>query len=145
MISKNSTKSARFSSRSLPVLFNSNRAPLRMAVLACGIPFLCYYVFAYWRLQQRGYVVSPQKIGLLVSTGLVSIFTWGFNTFGEAFFIMNFFHAWQYFALVWWSEKKNLTRVGARRAKTLGKTADLRDLSLDRLRLRHLGGNQRPR
>ena len=40
------------------------------------------------------------------------IYTWGFNSFGEAFFIMNFFHAWQYFGLVWWSERANLRRLG---------------------------------
>lgn len=45
---------------------------------------------------------------LLVSTGAVSMFTWGFNTFGEAFFIMNLFHAVQYFGIVWAFEKKNL-------------------------------------
>ena len=43
-----------------------------------------------------------------MSTAVVSIWTWGFNSFGQAFFIMNFFHAFQYFAIVWWSEKKNL-------------------------------------
>jgi hypothetical protein len=96
---------------SIPVLVDSNRTMLRWTILSVGIPFVFWYLFAYWRLSKRGYVVSWQKIGLLVSTGLVSIFTWGFNTFGEAFFIMNFFHAWQYFAIVWWSERKNLTRV----------------------------------
>ncbi len=35
-----------------------------------------------------------------MSTGLVSIYTWGFNTWGEAFFIMNVFHAVQYFGIV---------------------------------------------
>ncbi len=96
---------------SIPVLVESNRQYFTWTILGLGLPFLGYYVFAYWRLQQKGYRVSPQKVLLLVSTGLVSIYTWGFNTFGEAFFIMNFFHAWQYFALVWWSERKNLVSV----------------------------------
>ena len=47
-------------------------------------------------------------VALLVTLAAVSIACWGFNSFGEAFFIMNFFHAWQYFALVWWSERKNM-------------------------------------
>jgi hypothetical protein len=81
---------------------------LTYGILAFGIPFLAYYVFSYWKFHQRGYQVSFQKVALLASTGLCSIYTWGFNTFGEAFFIMNFFHALQYFGLVWWSEKKNM-------------------------------------
>ena len=48
---------------------------------------------------------------LLLATGFCSIYTWGFNSFGEAFFIMNFFHALQYWALVWWSEKKSMVSL----------------------------------
>ena len=93
---------------SIPAFVESNRRFLTWGVLIAGIPFLIFYVFSYWRYAQQGYAVSYQKVTLLVSTGVVSIYTWGFNTFGEAFFIMNFFHALQYFAIVWWSEKKNL-------------------------------------
>lgn len=95
---------------SVPAYVESNRRFLTWGVLGLGAPFFLYYVYSYWRFQQQGYNVSWQKVGLLVSTGLVSIYTWGFNSFGEAFFIMNFFHAWQYFAIVWWSEKKNMAR-----------------------------------
>ena len=55
----------------------------------------------YRGYQRQGYRVSMQKVWLLASTALCSIYTWGFDSFGQAFFIMNFFHAWQYFALVW--------------------------------------------
>lgn len=55
--------------------------------------------------------MSPHKVALYAITGLCSIFTWGFDSFGEAFFIMNLFHAVQYFALVWWTERANLTRL----------------------------------
>ena len=41
-------------------------------------------------------------------TGAVSLYAWGFNPFGHAFFVMNFFHAWQYFAIVWSTDKKNV-------------------------------------
>jgi hypothetical protein len=84
---------------------------LRAAIFVIGIPFLLYYIFAYYRYYKQGYKVSVQKVVLLAVTGFCSIFTWGFNTFGEAFFIMNFFHALQYFAIVWWSEKKNLNSL----------------------------------
>ena len=74
-----------------------------------GTPFVAGYVYRYWQYQRQGYHVSMQKVLLLASTALCSIYTWGFDTFGQAFFIMNFFHAWQYFALVWHIESKNMT------------------------------------
>jgi hypothetical protein len=105
----------------IPAFVESNRRYLTWGTLGLGIPFLIYYVYAYARLHQQGYAVSYQKVALLVTTGLVSIYTWGFNTFGEAFFIMNFFHAWQYFALVWWSEKKNLQQRAHLQNRAWGK------------------------
>jgi hypothetical protein len=106
---------------SIPATVESNRRYLTWAVTMIGVPFLMYYVFAYWRLHCQGYQVSFQKVALLVSTGLCSIFTWGFNTFGEAFFIMNFFHALQYFAIVWWTEKKNLVATLGLEKSRIGK------------------------
>lgn len=94
----------------IPARVQSVHGTLTWLVIGLGTPFLAYYVYAYGRLAQQGYRVSPQKVFLLASTGLCSIYTWGFNSFGEAFFIMNFFHAWQYFALLWWSEGPSLRR-----------------------------------
>ena len=79
--------------------------------MGCGVLFIAFYIFSYVRFQRQGYVVSFPKVVLLSTTGLCSILTWGFNTFGEAFFIMNFFHAIQYFGIVWWSEKKNMRKL----------------------------------
>ncbi len=76
-----------------------------------GLCFLAYYLFAYWRYARQGYRVSPQKVALLVCTAVCSIYAWGFNPFGMAFFIMNFFHALQYFALLWWAEHGNIARL----------------------------------
>ena len=84
---------------------------MRRVILAVGVPFLAYYLFSYWRAWQGGYRVSWQKVSLLAFTGFCSVYTWGFNSFGEAFFIMNFFHAFQYFGLVWWSEKTSMRRL----------------------------------
>jgi len=94
---------------SIPATVESNRRYLTWAVLAIGVPYLLFYVLANWCFHRQGYQISFPKVALLVSTGFCSIFTWGFNTFGEAFFIMNFFHALQYFGIVWWMEKKSLT------------------------------------
>lgn len=81
------------------------------AVLCLTIPFLVYFVWAYRRLHKQGYRISHQKVTLYALTAIVSVVAWGFNSFGQAFLIMNFFHAWQYFAIVWWSENENLSSV----------------------------------
>ena len=104
----------------IPAYVEFNDVLLRVLVIGAGVPFLCYYVYAYWKLSRQGYSVSVQKVALFTFTGICSLFAWGFNPFGMAFFIMNFFHAWQYFAIIWWSERKNIDRVfgleGKRRA-----------------------------
>ncbi len=96
--------------RQVPVYAEAHQAALARGLLIGGGLYLIVYVLGYLRLHRQGYRVAPQKVLLLVFTGLCSIYTWGFNSFGEAFFIMNFFHAWQYFGLVWWSERGNLRR-----------------------------------
>ena len=94
----------------VPVHAEAHQAALARGLLVVGALYLVVYLVGYALLARQGYRVSPQKIALLVFTGACSIYTWGFNSFGEAFFIMNFFHAWQYFGLVWWSERHNLRR-----------------------------------
>jgi hypothetical protein len=84
---------------------------LSRVLLVAGPVFLVFYVRAYWRLTRQGYRPSPQKIALLVTTAGVSIAAWGFLTAWKAAFVMNFFHGLQYFALVWWTEKRNMRRL----------------------------------
>ena len=95
----------------LPSYIFNHRSALTKIVLVIGIPFILYYLYAYWQLYKQGYVFSINKVILMATTAFVSIFCWGFNTFGEAYFVMNFFHAWQYFAIVWAFEKKNITQL----------------------------------
>ncbi len=97
----------------------------RLFILSAGVPFILYYIWSYWRYSQQGYKVSPQKVALLASTAAVSIYTWGFNSFGQAFFIMNFFHAFQYFGIVWWSEKKTMMNLFRLHDVSWGKWATL--------------------
>ncbi|AKT42764.1 hypothetical protein [Chondromyces crocatus] len=92
----------------IPAQMEARHRTITWTVIATGVAFLAYYVVASLRLRRRGHRTSPQKIFLLVSTGLCSLFAWGFNSFGQAFLIMNVFHAVQYLALVWWSEGKRL-------------------------------------
>jgi hypothetical protein len=84
------------------------RAWITWGVLAVGTMVVAYYVFAYVRLARAGHPVSRLKVFLLGATGLCSIYTWTFDSWGEAFFIMNLFHGVQYLALVWAIERKNI-------------------------------------
>jgi hypothetical protein len=81
---------------------------LQITVFAIGIPVVVGYLLYYRRLVAQGYFVSTQKVVLFTLTALCSICAWGFMAPAKAFFVMNFFHALQYFAIVWWSEKKNM-------------------------------------
>jgi hypothetical protein len=95
---------------------------IALAIVAAGTLFIAFYLAYYALLRRRGYRVPFLKVYLLASTGLCSIYSWGFNTWGEAFFIMNFFHAVQYLALVWAMERKtiiNRFRLGAHRRASL--------------------------
>ena len=93
---------------SVPAYVESHQSYFTWGLTVLGTPFVAFYLWAYWRHSRNGYRVSPQKVVLLASTALCSIYTWGLDSFGQAFFIMNFFHAWQYFALVWHIESKSM-------------------------------------
>ncbi|MDB4962733.1 MAG: hypothetical protein JWP01_2732 [Myxococcales bacterium] len=93
---------------SVPAHVEGIRGTLTWIVLAAGAAFLVAYVMVYWRLAQRGYKPPWLKIWLVASTGFVSIYTWGFNSWGQAFLIMNLFHGVQYLALVWAMEKQRI-------------------------------------
>src|SRR5262245_53272955 len=84
---------------------------LAIGVIVTGIPFVLYYLFRYYGMAREGYQVSPPKVMLLASTAICSVYTWTFDSFGQAFFIMNFFHALQYFALVWHTEQGSMVRL----------------------------------
>ena len=95
----------------VPVWMDGHQAWLAWILIAGGSVFLVAYLAAQVRFVRQGYEVSPQKVFLLVSTGFCSIYTWGFNSFGEAFFVMNLFHAVQYFGLVWGMERDSMVRL----------------------------------
>lgn len=105
----------------IPVWMDGNQAYFTWAMLGGGAGFLAYYVYAQFELQRAGHTVSWQKVFLYVTTGATSLYTWGFNSFGEAFFIMNLFHALQYFGIVWATENKNMQRMLRVEHKPVGK------------------------
>lgn len=84
---------------------------LSAVVLIAGTCFLIAYLVVAWQQARRGHPPPWQKVVLLVVTGACSIYTWGLNSWGEAFFIMNFFHAVQYLALVWAIEGGRASRL----------------------------------
>jgi hypothetical protein len=92
----------------IPAYAESYARYLTWAVLALGAIVITSYVVGYWRLSRQGYRISIPKVALFVSTAVCSVVSWGFNPFGVAFFVMNFFHALQYFALVWFTEKEHM-------------------------------------
>jgi hypothetical protein len=97
---------------SVPAAVEGHRRYLTFGVLAVGAVLIVVYVIVYWRLAKRGDWKPPWlKLWLVGSTGFVSIYTWGFNSWGQAFLIMNLFHAVQYLALVWAMEKKRICEV----------------------------------
>lgn len=80
--------------------------------------FLVAYVFTQIRMRRAGHRISSHKMFLYLTTGMCSVYAWGWNAFGEAFFIMNLFHAIQYFGLVWASEKRTVIgRFGLSRVR----------------------------
>lgn len=95
----------------IPVKMESNQVYFTWAILGIGALMLLHYVWASWREHRAGKHVPWQKVYLLTSTGFVSIYCWGFNPWGQAFLVMNAFHALQYFGIVWATEGNNMQRV----------------------------------
>lgn len=95
----------------IPAFMEGNQAIFARVIIGLGTAFVAYYLWAQWRMARQGRTICWQKVYLLASTGLVSVYTWGFNTWGEAFLIMNLFHALQYFGIVWASENRNMQRT----------------------------------
>ncbi|MCC6872925.1 MAG: hypothetical protein IT378_01350 [Sandaracinaceae bacterium] len=98
-----------------PAEVEGHRGTLAWVVLGAGTAFIAYYLFEVARRWRRGARPSLLKIFLVTTTGLTSLYTWGLDSWGEAFFIMNLFHAVQYLALVWATEQRSLlerTRLG---------------------------------
>lgn len=103
----------------VPAFLDGQRRALVIAILTLGLAYTIFYVVAYVRLARQGHRVSWPKVWLLASTGACSIIAWGWNPWGQAFLVMNVFHAVQYLALVYWTDGRKL--IGAR----LGKAAPL--------------------
>lgn len=82
-------------------------------VLGAGSAFLVFYLACWVRLASSGYRFSAPKIAPLGTTSAVSVCACWTMPAWKAFLVMNFYHALQYFAVLWFSEKSNLrTQLG---------------------------------
>ena len=106
----------------VPIEMERSQGTIALIVLVLGSALALAYLLVHVRAHRRGIRFSKLKVYLVASTGLCSIYTWGFNSWGEAFFIMNLFHAIQYLALVWVTERKNIQErlIGSPTAKLRG-------------------------
>lgn len=84
---------------------------LQTLVTATGAVFFVYYIHHYLQSRAEGYRFPAQKICLLISVGVTSVWAWVFLSPFLALFVVNFYHALQYFAIVWAMEKKNIRQV----------------------------------
>jgi hypothetical protein len=94
----------------VPITMQQNQNYLAIAILTLGSLLGLAYILFHIRAYRRGIRFSKLKVFLVSATGFCSIYTWGFNSWGEAFFIMNLFHAVQYLALVWAMERKEIEK-----------------------------------
>lgn len=99
-----------FFSQTMPAFVDTHHGWLVWWIIGFSVLFFAFYFYKQWEYSKKGYRVSPQKIALLVCTAVVHVWGWYFNPFGMGFFILNLFHAIQYFALVFWSERKTLLK-----------------------------------
>ncbi|HEY8123545.1 MAG TPA: hypothetical protein VII78_19650 [Myxococcota bacterium] len=87
---------------------SAHQPALRSAVLFGGSAFVIYYVFTYFELARRGHRISRQKVALLASTALVTIFAFGVLDWFLGYAITSLYHGLQYFGIVWWTERGHL-------------------------------------
>lgn len=94
----------------VPSRYEPFRTTVAHAIWAIGAAILIVYVVHQILRYRRGEPMSPKAAFLLASTGFVSLTSWGLNPFGEAFFVMNAFHAVQYLALIHATETPKIAR-----------------------------------
>ena len=108
MIFHTSPKSWALSAPSLAAQYSGIVATL---VVASSAVFLGLYTQHVRSGGGQGLPGSKNKWILYASTGLVSVFAWGFNSFGLGILIMTLFHGIQYLCLVWHSERESICEM----------------------------------
>ncbi|MBI2377303.1 MAG: hypothetical protein HYV07_25100 [Deltaproteobacteria bacterium] len=84
---------------------------LQAPLVLFAMGFLIFYV-GYWAQKAKeGYRVSKAKIGILASTGIANWVLVTHYTLIEGGAMANIYHGLQYIAIIWVSERMNLTQV----------------------------------
>ena len=95
-----------FLAKHLPAFIESNAIAIRYsAIFVASSTFIVLVIFEIYRYR-GGYKYPFPKFLILCTTLFTSVFAWGFNKFGDAFFIVNLYHSVQYFAIVWSTEQR---------------------------------------
>ncbi len=94
--------------RAMPEHVAGLRGPLALVGLAACLAGLAVYLRGLWTLHRGGRALPWPKALLLGNTGFVAVLSWGLLEPLYAFFVMNVFHAVQYYALVWATERDRL-------------------------------------
>ncbi|MEO9129990.1 MAG: hypothetical protein ABI240_02150 [Sphingomonas sp.] len=93
----------------LPGVLAADHQGIRIAAIAVYAVVIGWTVIDYARAMRAGYRLPAHKLATIVITGVVSILAWGFSPPLVALAAINFYHAVQYFALVWTKESGHMT------------------------------------
>jgi len=94
----------------LPGLVEGHLRLFGAVAVAAWAVILLWAALDYRRAIAAGYRMPAHKLGLLITTSLVSIIAWGFSSPLVALASINIYHATQYFALVWLKEGERMSR-----------------------------------
>lgn len=102
----------------IPLVVLPFSALIKTWVIRLTLGFLAFYLLYYGRLFRKGYRISWPKIVLYANTAVASVAAWGYFPDEVCILTINFFHAWQYFGIVWWTERGNIqTRLHLSRVR----------------------------
>lgn len=82
------------------LLVNDFTINISRGILSALGAALFFGYYRHMKKHRKNYSMPKEKLVLMSTTFAVSVFAWGMNSFGQSFLIMNFFHAFQYFAFV---------------------------------------------
>ena len=99
----------------LPGLLEGQLSIIAAIAMALWAGAIGLAVTDYRRAMADGYRLPPHKLALIMTTGFVSLITWGFSSPLVALVSINIYHAVQYFALVWLKEGARMTALAPKR------------------------------
>jgi len=96
----------------IPDLLDEYAIYISAIVITISLFVIHNYFVTFRKLVKNGeYKMCSSKMIMLATTAFCCITIWGMGDFLMAYLAINIFHSAQYFALVWHTEKKNLSKV----------------------------------